>query len=192
MLRLSGQLLYALPMSAPRFTLRFPVEQIEEWAGRYDYKSDAALENEVGPFMQREGYLTKPHFLTLAHWKSPRTQPRCARNPESFVEAVTRTAASSSEEQLRIEVLLLLKGVSWPTASVVLHFGTQKPYPILDFRALWSLGYDEPPDYDFDFWWSYVEFTRSLAAERGVSMRMLDRALWQFSKEHQGRVEPGV
>lgn len=167
------------------FSLRFPADQIEACASRYDYKSDAALEHEVGPFMQREGYLTKAYFLTLAHWKSPRTQPRCARNSESFVEAVTHTAATSPDEQLRIEVLCLLQGVSWPTASVILHFGHGEPYPILDYRALWSLGYDDPLDYDFDFWWSYVEFTRALATKQNVSMRTLDRALWQFSKENQ-------
>jgi hypothetical protein len=101
------------------------------------------------------------------------------------VEAVTRTAASATNERLRIEVLRLLKGVNWATASVILHFGVRDPYPILDYRALWSLGYDEPPSYDFDFWWSYVGFTRDLAAEQSVSMRALDRSLWQFSKQNQ-------
>lgn len=166
------------------FTLRFPAEDIEHWANRYDYKSDVEMEEEVGPFMQRERYLNKSNFLTLARWKSPRTQPHCALNSESFVEAVTRTAATSPNEQLRIEVLTLLRGVSWPTASTILHFGVCEPYPILDYRALWSLGYDNAPDYDFHFWWSYVEFTRELATARGVRMRILDRALWQFSKEH--------
>jgi hypothetical protein len=138
-----------------------------------------------GGAIQREGYLIKEQFLALAHWKSPRTQPRCATNSEEFIKAVTTTAFATSNEQLRIEVLCLLKGVNWPTASVILHIGSREPYPILDYRALWSLDYDTPPAYNFDFWWEYVRYTRSIAAERHISMRTLDRALWQFSKENQ-------
>jgi len=55
----------------------------------------------------------------------------------------------------------------------------------LDFRALWSLGLSEPKQYDFQFWWTYAQFCRKLAVESNVTMRILDRALWQFSKENQ-------
>lgn len=83
-------------------------------------------------------------------------------------------------------MLTLLSGVQWPTASVILHFCAAEPYPILDFRALWSLSEDVPPSgYTFPFWWSYCEATRCLAAKARVSMRVLDRALWQYSKENQ-------
>lgn len=58
-------------------------------------------------------------------------------------------------------------------------------YPILDYRALWSLGIDPPPAYDFPFWRAYTLACRELAAGAGVSMRDLDRALWQYSKENQ-------
>jgi hypothetical protein len=71
-------------------------------------------------------------------------------------------------------------------ASVLLHFGQKDPYPILDFRALWSLGLDEGPSvYNFKFWWEYVECCRDLRTKAGTTMRTLDRALWQYSKEHQ-------
>jgi hypothetical protein len=168
----------------PPFTLRFPAEEIGAWAARYDAIADAPLD-EAGAFMRREGYLTRAHFLTLARWKSPRSQPRCAGNAAPFVEAVTRTAAAATDEQLRMGVLRLLDGVNWPTASVILHVGVAAPYPPLDVRALWSLGYEAPPAYTFPFWWAYVEHTRALAARQGVDMRTLDRALWQFSKERQ-------
>ena len=93
----------------------------------------------------------------------------------------------SPSDRLRIEVLTLLNGVSWPTASVLLHVGHADRDPILDFRALWSLGVEGLPNqYTFPIWWSYVQVCRELAASAAVSMRTLDRALWQFSKEHQG------
>ena len=83
-------------------------------------------------------------------------------------------------------MLTLLDGVSWPTASVILHFCSARPYPILDYRALWSLSCEATAvDYDFGLWWDYVRTTRELADEMGLSMRTLDRALWAYSKDKQ-------
>lgn len=167
------------------FSLRFPLDQVAYWSTQYDYSEEAHLEHEVGPRVREQGYCTREEFMALCEWKSPRVRPRCASNAADFVEAVTRTALSTPNERLRIEVLTLLTGVSWPTASVVLHWGHNEPYPILDFRALWSLGFDSPPRYQFDFWWNYTQHCRRLAEEAGVSMRVLDRALWAYSEKTQ-------
>ena len=119
-------------------------------------------------------------------WKTPRTRSRCATNTEAAVVAATRTALSTEDVHQRMNVLTNLHGVAFPTASVLLHFAHWDRYPILDFRALWSLGVDEPPAaYTFEFWAAYTRECRSLAEAAGVSMRTLDRALWQYSKEHQ-------
>lgn len=106
-------------------------------------------------------------------------------NDPGFVEAVTRVAFSTPDKQLRIEILTLLHGVRWPTASAILHWCHPDCYPVLDYRALWSLGIDPPPHYNFAFWWAYTEHCRDLANRAGVAMRVLDRALWQYSKENQ-------
>ena len=59
-------------------------------------------------------------------------------------------------------------------------------YPILDFRALWSVTLEVPKQYGFSFWWPYVEYCRrDLVSSSDVRMRILDRALWQYSKENQ-------
>lgn len=105
----------------------------------------------ISPAIHQRRHFTRDEFLTVATWKSRRPRKRYARNDEAFVTAVTRTALSTPHERLRIEVLTLLDGVSWPTASVLLHFGHPDPYPILDFRALWSLGVDVP-EYAYNFY----------------------------------------
>jgi hypothetical protein len=170
------------------FELRFPTSYIAEIAGRYSVK--AWKDDEVEPIRQavlERGYYTRDEFLRKCRWKSARTQPRCEDNDEETVREATRLALSTSVERLRIEVLTLLRDVSWPTASVLLHFGHHENYPILDFCALWSLGIDPAPaEYTFEFWWRDVEMCRSLAARANVDMRTIDRALWQYSKEHQG------
>jgi len=166
--------------------LRFPSRQIRHWSSRYEANDlEREIEAQISPAVRASGFYSKDQFLALCRWKTARTQSRCRSNDEAFVRAITATALTTEHERLRIEVVTLLNGVEWPTASVLLHFGHTAPYPILDYRALWSLGVNTPPDYNFRFWWSYVEFCRRLAEKEAISMRALDRALWQFSKEHQ-------
>lgn len=107
------------------------------------------------------------------------------KNSDSFIKEITKIALTSEEERVRIEALTLLNGVQWPTASVVLHFFHKDPYPIIDFRALWTISMDTPNCYAFGLWWEYVEYCRNLAARAKMSMRELDQALWQYSKENQ-------
>jgi hypothetical protein len=173
--------------AATRFKLRFPESQIPSIARVYDVKRwrDESVEV-LGRSARKRGFYTKKEFVRLCAWKSPRTGSRCEANEEDVVQETTRIALSTPVEQLRIEVLSLLSGVSWPTASVILHFGHHEPYPILDFRALWSLSATPPKrGYAFEFWWRYVEATRALAARAHVKMRSLDRALWQYSRDNQ-------
>lgn len=169
----------------PAFRLRFRSARIPELAARFDAAGDEAI-LDIGRAAQRAGFFTRDQFLQVAKWKTPRSQPRCQLNEEGFVRAVTHTALTTPSERLRIEVSTLLQGVDWPTASVLLHFGHKEPYPILDVRALWSAGLDRRPIYRFELWWAYVEFCRKIASEALVSMRTLDRALWQYSSERQG------
>lgn len=80
-------------------------------------------------------------------------------------------------------------GASWPTVSVILHLLNLDQYPILDFRAIWSVPLDVPDQYGFDYWQRYVEFCRGLASAMDVDRRTLDQALRKYSKENQ---EPGM
>ena len=135
--------------------------------------------------MRARGYLLRSEFLALCRWKTPRSQPRCARNRDAYIREVTRIALSTRNEELKIRVLLVLDGVSWPTASVILHFCDRGRYPILDVRALWSVGLRRLPAYSFPLWWEYTRFIRNISNRTGLSMRTVDRALWQYSKERQ-------
>ena len=166
-----------------KFQLRFPIRELGYWAERYDY--DEKLIAPIVPTVRRRGFLTKQEFLAVCRWKTPRSQPRCRTNSPDLIREVTRCALSTSAERLRIEVLTILEGVGWPTASVILHFFHSDPYPILDFRALWSLKTHIPNVYSFDFWRQYTGYCRNLSKRCGISMRTLDHALWQFSNENQ-------
>lgn len=166
------------------FRLRFPASDIPRWAKSYAYGDGSALD-ELGPRVRKRGVLTRAEFLTLCYWKTPRTQPRCATNTAAQIREATQIALATDDERAKIYILRTLAGVGWPTASVILHFCDNRPYPILDYRALWSLGYTRPPAYTFELWSAYTSFTRALATSTGHDMRTVDRALWQYSKRHQ-------
>ena len=158
------------------FQLRFPISQIEYWAKHYYYQ---AVDDEkkflpIARAVKRRGYLAKKEFLTVCRWKTPRSQPRCRKNSPDFIRDVTKCALSTSVERLRIEKLISLDGVGWPTASVILHFFHSDPYPIMDFRALWSLKKEVPKSYGFDFWQEYTSYCRDLSSARAFRAGTLD------------------
>lgn len=168
------------------FQLRMSESEIESWSARYSFRSEAALIAGPVASARAHGFLLKAEFLEIAEWKTPRTRSRCQRNDDAFVREVTSLALNpTTSVRLSIESLTLLSGVSWPTASVFLHFCHRDPYPILDFRALWSLTCAVPTTYDHAFWEAYTAFTRELCGRVGCDSRTLDRALWQYSKERQ-------
>ncbi|MCC7408878.1 MAG: hypothetical protein IT442_12455 [Phycisphaeraceae bacterium] len=166
--------------------MRFDAGQIRAIASGYD----AADPREVraiacGEQARTRGYYDLEAFLEICRWKSTRPGKTCKKNTEQEVIEATRLALATPVERLRIEILRILHGVEWPTASALLHIGHRDPYPLLDFRALWSLSIEQPRNYSFEFWWDYVLICRGLAQTHGVDMRTLDRALWQFSKDNQ-------
>ena len=131
------------------------------------------------------GHLVRAEFLQICAWKTPRSKPHCAKNSAHAIRTLTRATFASPDDELKMDLLRLLQGVDWPTASTILHICDERPYPILDVRAVWSLGFAKPPTYTMEFWLSYVAFTRGLAVRTGLSIRTIDQALWQYSKERQ-------
>ena len=163
--------------------LRFNEQKFKELAGRYKYPDDSVLNLKEN--IQTKGYIEKQELFKIAYWKAPRSVHHVLKNEDGYIEEITKISFMAKSERTRIEVLTNLDGVSWPTAAVILHLFHDEPYPILDFRALWSVNLEVPGQYSFKFWWPYVEFCREVAKQNKVDMRTLDRALWQYSKENQ-------
>ena len=169
------------------FKLKFDVSQVEKYASEYSYERSESEVIKNSLKIRDRGYLTKSELQIIGNWKTPRSKPKIAANSEHYVKEVTSIAFSTKNEKLRIEILNLLEGVSWSTASVLLHFYHIENYPILDFRALYSISCEhiKPQYYNFIFWLSYTEFIRNLADKAGADMRTIDQALWQYSKKYQ-------
>jgi hypothetical protein len=170
-------------MSAlPSFELQFPLQQVPALAARFPVMDDAPG-LALGAAVRARGYYTRAEFIEVCGWKTVRSRPKVAANSEAAVVDATGRALSAAEEETRISALLELAGVGVPTASTLLYFVFPDDYPILDVRALESLGVRPRSVYPVGFWLDYLNTCRALARRAGVDIRTLDKALWQHSKE---------
>ena len=166
----------------PSFELQFPIEEVPALAARFpimDESSGLAL----GDAVRARGHYTRAEFIEICAWKTVRSRPKVAANSEPAVVDATGRALSTGDEATRISALLELIGVGVPTASTLLYFVYPRDYPILDVRALESLGVEPRSVYPVGFWLAYLDACRTLARNAGVTIRTLDKALWQHSKE---------
>ena len=165
--------------------IKFNLECIQYWANQYDYE-EGGKEQFINLVEQVriDGCLTEDALKTVCDWKSPRFARNYKKNEESFVNEVTRFALSTTCDRAAIESLTILHGVGEPTASTILHFFHKQDYPILDFRALWSVSLIDGKEYKYDYakWSKYVDYCRKLTKEADVCMWDLDCALWQYSR----------
>jgi hypothetical protein len=170
------------------FALQFPIERVPEYAARFpsDDGDEALL---IGSNARKRGHYTLEEFRNVCRWKTPRSAPLVARNSSEDVVSFTAVALSeTSTERERIDALRSLRGVGWPTASVLLHLAYPDRYPILDKRVVHALGVPAPSTYGFRFWEAFVRAWRELAEQAGVDGRTFDQALWQWSKEQDVRL----
>lgn len=175
----------------PTFVLQFPAEEIEPLAARFGSTDDSRL-LALGVAAQARGHYTLEEFIEVCAWKTIRSRPKVAGNAAAAVTDATGRALRAADEEERIRALLELAGVGVPTASVLLYCAFPDDYPILDVRALESLGVKPRSQYPVSFWLEYVSACRQLARREGVSIRTLDKALWQHSKESAGGSPPAA
>ena len=128
-------------------------------------------------------YLTRAELRWIGEWKSPRIRPQIARNTEAGVRGASEAAFLAQSDATRVKLLLGLRGVGMAVASVVLHFAEPRRYPIYDVRVRAALrrigvrrGFPPTPA----GWAAYGALLRTLAAGHRVSLRTLDKALWQI------------
>jgi hypothetical protein len=164
------------------FALQFPPEQVADLAARFPAGDDSACEA-AGAAARARGYYRRGEFVLVCAWKTARSTPKVALNTAPAVRRATARALGDADEAARMEALLTLTGVGVPTASTLLYFAFPALYPILDVRALESLGVRPRSTYPIGFWLDYLAACRELATRCGVSIRTLDKALWQWSKE---------
>lgn len=141
----------------------------------------------AGAAARSRGHYTREELIEVCGWKTRRSASKVASSTEDAVVDATRRSLATADEALRMDAMLELNGVGVPTASALLHFAFPDDYPILDVRALESLGVKARTQYPVSFWLEYLAACRGLALRHGVHIRTLDKALWQYSKENPAK-----
>lgn len=166
-------------------------EKIREYAQKYDkrYKGtdDEIIEKKIKKWFKSNHYLDREKFIKIGLWKSKRPKKHYENNNDLTIKEITYFSFTAKSEEVKIKSLKVLNGVSWPVASVILHFAFPNRYPILDFRAIWSLGWEQPKNYTFDFWQKYCKEIKEISKRTGENIRTIDKALWEYSKENQSQ-----
>lgn len=169
--------------------LQFNKNDILLWSKNYDerYKGsdDEATEIKLKKLLENQRYLNKPDFIELCNWKSRRPKKYFESNDAELIRFTTKYSFSINNDETRIKELMKLKGVSWPVASAILHFAFPDKYSILDFRAIWSLGWEKPTAYNFLYWESYCNKILEISTKVDLPIRTIDKALWEYSKQNQ-------
>ena len=158
--------------------------------------------------LRQQGYATLEQLVEIARWKSgPRTLhhfegPEVGRD----VETITRLAFSDGADGVRHRVLTLINGVSRPTASAILTIWRPNEFTVIDYRAVRTLlragelssfldAEDRADPWVAQKAMSYNVYVRVCLDLLGrlnkvgietISLRDLDRALWQIDKESVG------
>lgn len=158
-------------------------DQVLHYASLYDERRyDDGIEKILAAAADR-GFMDLTDLVEVARWKwkGGRTAQLVNRNSDAEVREITAAAFAATTERLRIGALLSLAGVEWPMASVILHFAFPDHYPILDVRAMNTVG--GPSTYNFDRWMNFVRICRDKCNEYAIPMRTLDKALWGYDKQ---------
>jgi hypothetical protein len=144
--------------------------------------------------VRERGYFTRSEFLSMCKWKEPRERRRqdWAANTEDEVRMLSARAFGASDEARRILHLCRLRGVGIPVASAFLTLVDPERYGVIDIRVWQLLALYQEVDYDPDgsalqvlHWLDYLDKIRLWADELKVSVRTIERTLFQHHRDIQ-------
>lgn len=119
-------------------------------------------------------------------WKASRALGHVGQNTAEELEEALSFVVKGISDRASIALLMGLRGVRAPMASAILTAIDPERFTVVDKLALKSLK-QQRSDLTPSFYVAYLKFCRATAQEQGLSLRDLDRALWQYSN----RREPG-
>jgi hypothetical protein len=167
-------------VSSERFSPRLTPSEAVGCAARYK-----AIDDEDALKAGRRikaGECSRAHLQTIFKWKTKdRGKSRIARNSDAEIEDALRLTILAKEPRSGLAVLTGLYGVDIPVASAIATAIHPDRYTVIDRRALETLGYKGAAN--MPLYLEYLAYCTALATDWNMSLRTLDRALWQWSSE---------
>lgn len=168
-----------------------------DWAETEDLKEKIrARRTERDPF-----FLKSEEFDEILRWKLAgqygRQQGRREQNTDGVIRTVTEAAFRVDHPdveylaELRIRILMALRGVGIPVASAVLALVYPDCYAVIDFRG-WNQIFGEEGKRGFTVpqYLRYLHRVRTLSEQLGWSVQEADLAIWAYD-EQQARQPTG-
>lgn len=179
-------------MTCAMFKLQFDPRWISSLASQYLIAGNAAAKDAA---MLAAGKniacrrLSRSNLETIYKWKSPRFVGLMDGNKDADISRCLLRAVEAIEaadDRSAIVALIRasadnagLRGVQVPVASAILTAIKPDRFTVIDYKALAALDCpQESPG--VGFYLGYLCACRRIAAENNVSLRTLDRALWQW------------
>ncbi len=163
---------------------------IEKWSRAFDAGSRdddhyLSLILKVRGEIRKKGYLTKPAFLSIINWKSPRVRPIFEKNDYRVYKNGIKRCLSSTDDD-KLSVLMELPGIGAPIGSTILHFIYPDSFPIMDVRtceALYFLSYIGSKSRDEKRYPAFRKAILDIQKRCGQhSLRQIDKALFAYHK----------
>ncbi|KQP40048.1 hypothetical protein ASF49_21320 [Methylobacterium sp. Leaf104] len=173
--------------AAPPLHLPFPPSEIARLASGYrlDAKERAAC---AAGARIRNGACTRENLAPILTWKvSDRGRSRPQRNSDEEVADALRIALLAATPRVAVSVLTGLSGVAVPVASAILAAIRPEHYTVIDPRGLKALGcgplqIGAKASLPLDLYLHYLGFCRDIALRCGVTLQILERALWEWAR----------
>ena len=163
---------------------------IEKWSSKFDAGSRGedrylVLAAKVKAEIEKKGCLTKPTFIEIINWKSPRVRPIFEKGDFRIYKKGIVKCLSLSDDY-KLPSLMELPGIGAPIGSTILHFIYPDRFPIMDVRtceALYGLGYIESKARDEKRYPAFRGVILDIKKQHcGYTLRQIDKALFAYDK----------
>ena len=139
----------------------------------------------------RAGNYSRAELMKIAEWKLEREngtyQPsikHISENTDQEIAEALEVAVHAKTPRVGLGVLTTLFGIEVPVASAIMMAIYPDRHTVIDVRSLEELGQKKPQP-SIDYYLRYRDACERIAAERGVTLRDFDRALWQKNRNRK-------
>jgi thermostable 8-oxoguanine DNA glycosylase len=174
------------------------VKRADEWEGTLtEFLKDCRYQRELTAHL--DGLGPQPFAQDVVNeivlWKVN----RYAKLSPDAIEALNRVAEAKPKShraaEAAVATLLRAQGVDLPMASTLLRFRNRKAFQIIDrhaYRAVYGEDYplysSSSDDAKIDLYFGYLDRLFGLADSRSVEFESLDRVLYVFDKQVNGKL----
>lgn len=141
-------------------------------------------------FAKKEGFFTMGFLYDILDWKSPRSKKYWSRNDNAYVKEVSKKFFLFTDDEDRVVCLRELHGFRVPVASAILTLMDPDNYGVIDTHV-WQLLYhyglvsekEDGTNLSTGNWLQFLDIIRPLAQQYKVSVRDIERTLFNYHRD---------